>query len=86
MAGRPAGYMAGMEPPCRVRHCEGFRVLSEYGRVGEVVAVLIDLSRQELTGLLVRSGLFRTRLRSVPLTMVRSVDARRKEIVIDDPG
>lgn len=61
--------------------CEGFRVDSNDGRVGVVEEVRFS-SRKQPEALAIRTGLFRIRLRIVPVEEVERVLPRRKRVLL----
>ena len=63
-------------------HSEGFRVESESGRIGVVEHVLWDASRTKPRALGVRAGLFGRRLLIVPMSEVKAILPREKQILV----
>jgi hypothetical protein len=61
-----------------LEHSEGFQVFGPEGRIGFVALVLS--SDEGVGGLVIRTGLFRTRSVFVPVHEVGSVAARRKRL------
>jgi hypothetical protein len=62
-------------------HSEGFRVDSDGGRVG-IVEGVIEPAPGEAPVLIVRAGLFGTRLLVVPATEIASVAPRRMRLLL----
>ena len=64
-----------------LRFCEGFRLDAEGRRVGVVEDVLYGQDRDP-AALLVRGGLFGTRVMIVPVEEVREVVPRSKRVIL----
>jgi hypothetical protein len=64
-----------------LRTCEGFQVDSEDGRLGIVEEVRLSPGRQP-AALAVRTGLFRLRLETVPVSDVERVIPRQKRVLL----
>jgi hypothetical protein len=64
-------------------HCEGFRVLSSGNeRVGIVEHLVFATELHRPDALVVRAGRFRRRRITFPVSDVRSVDPRKKTVVV----
>jgi hypothetical protein len=72
--------MAAMDIDYWLGHCQGFRVDSPEGRIGQVEDVLFRTQLQRPDTLLVRSGLLGTRLVAVPADEVEEIAPRKEQI------